>query len=122
MLRPELILVAALALSSGSAVAQSAPKGDALRGRKIFAAYGCYQCHGYQGQGSNAGSKVAPNPLPYAAFVYQLRQPRARMPAYTPKTVANQDVADIYAYMLTIPEAKAVAEIPLLAGQGSKPQ
>ncbi len=110
------LCLAALALSASAAFAQTAPKGDAARGRTIFAAYGCWQCHGYQGQGSNAGPKLAPAPLPYAAFDRQLRRPRDRMPIYTLKTTSDQDVADIYAYLLSIPKAKAVADIPLLNG------
>lgn len=100
----------------GAAAAQVVPRGDALNGRKIYIAHGCYQCHGYQGQGSNAGSRLAPNPVPYAAFAYQVRQPRVRMPAYSPKITSDQNVADIYAYLLTIPKARLVAEIPLLNG------
>jgi mono/diheme cytochrome c family protein len=108
-------LAAALALSSGVALAQSAPAGDALRGKTIYVADGCYQCHGYQGQGSNAGSRLAPNPTPYAAFAHQLRNPRARMPAYSPAVMSDRDLADIYAFLMTVPKARSVAEIPLLA-------
>jgi mono/diheme cytochrome c family protein len=101
---------------AGSALAQNAaPKGDVAHGKAIFVTYGCYQCHGYQGQGSQAGPKLAPNPLPYDAVDRQLRKPRAVMPIYTHKTTSDQDVADIYAYLLSIPKAKTVADIPALA-------
>jgi mono/diheme cytochrome c family protein len=109
-------VVAGLFLLGGPALAQTAPKGDAARGKTIFAAYGCYQCHGYQGQGANAGSRLAPNPLPFAAVERQLRSPRGRMPIYSRATTSDQDVADLYAYLQSIPKAKTVAEIPLLAG------
>jgi mono/diheme cytochrome c family protein len=108
------LAAAALVLSAGAALAQTAPQGDAVRGKKIYVAQSCYACHGYQGQGSNAGSKVAPNPLPFAGFARQLRQPRDRMPPYSQTITSDQDVADIYAYLLTVPKAKSVAEIPLL--------
>jgi hypothetical protein len=36
------------------------------------------------------------------------------MPAFTDKVVSDQDVADIYAYLKTIPAPKPVKEIPLL--------
>lgn len=108
------LAAAAIILSAGPALAQTAPTGDAVRGKKVYVAHGCYECHGYQGQGSNAGSKVAPNPLPFAAFDHQLREPRDRMPPYSRKITSDQEVADIYAYLLAIPKAKAVAEIPLL--------
>lgn len=115
MRRLNSFLVAALALSSGIALAQSAPAGDASRGKKIYVSDGCYQCHGLQGQGSNAGSRLAPNPTPFAAFAHQVRSPRARMPAYATVVMPDQDLADIYAFLMTIPKAKTVAEIPLLA-------
>ncbi|MGZ3273944.1 MAG: c-type cytochrome [Caulobacteraceae bacterium] len=109
-----LCLALPLILSAGAALAQAPPKGDAVRCKAIFASYGCWQCHGYQGQGSNAGPKLAPSPLPYEAFDRQLRRPRDRMPIYTRKTTSDQDVADIHAYLSSIPKAKTVAEIPLL--------
>jgi ubiquinol-cytochrome c reductase cytochrome c subunit len=115
MRRLNCMLATALALSSGIAFAQTAPAGDAPRGKKIYVSDGCYACHGYQGQGSNAGSRLAPNPMPFAAFAHQLRNPRARMPAYSPIVMSDQDLADIYAFLMTIPRAKTVAEIPLLA-------
>ncbi|HXC59337.1 MAG TPA: cytochrome c [Steroidobacteraceae bacterium] len=121
MMPAKLSLTIALILASAAAAAQSPVKGDAVRGTKIFTTFGCYQCHGYQGQGSNAGSTLAPNPVAYAAFAYQLRQPRARMPAYSLKILSDQDAADLYAYLLTIPKARAVADIPLLA-KAQKPE
>jgi len=112
------LLIAATALAglaAGAALAQSAPKGDVVHGKKIYISYGCYQCHGYQGQGgANSGPKLAPNPLPFDAVDRQMRKPRDRMPVYTHKTVSDADVADIYAYLQSIPKAKTVAEIPLL--------
>jgi mono/diheme cytochrome c family protein len=109
-----LIAAAAFAgLAGGAALAQ--PKGDGVHGKKIYITYGCYQCHGYQGQGSaSAGPKLAPNPLPFDAVDRQLRKPRDRMPVYTHVTTSDADVADIYAYLQSIPKAKTVAEIPLL--------
>jgi mono/diheme cytochrome c family protein len=109
------IAVLGAGLAAGAALAQTAPKGDVVHGKKIYISYGCYQCHGYQGQGgASSGPKLAPNPLPFDALDRQLRKPRDRMPVYTHKTVSDADVADIYAYLLSIPKAKTVAEIPLL--------
>ena len=61
------VLGAALSLLAGSAMAQGAPKGDAKAGLADFNKYGCYTCHGFEGQGV-PGRKIAPNPLPFAAF------------------------------------------------------
>ena len=115
MLRLNCFLAAALALSCGTAFAQSAPAGDAVRGKTIYVSDGCYQCHGYQGQASNAGSRLAPGVTPYAAFANQVRNPRARMPAYSTVVLSDKDAADIYAFLRTIPKAKTVEEIPLLS-------
>jgi mono/diheme cytochrome c family protein len=108
--------LAAAAVAGSSALAQdgAAPKGDPVHGKKVYVADGCWQCHGYQGQGG-AAPKLAPTPLPYEAIYRQLRKPRARMPIYTRHTTPDQDVADIYAYLQSMPKAKTVAEIPDLA-------
>jgi len=106
--------VAGLALTGPALAQDAAPKGDAVHGKKLYVADGCWQCHGYQGQGG-AAPKLAPTPLPYEALYRQLRKPRARMPVYTHVTTPDQDVADMYAYLQSIPKAKAVADIPALA-------
>ena len=92
----------------------AAPKGDAANGKKIFASYGCYQCHGYEGQGG-VGARLAPKPLAYQAFTKYLRHPTRDMPPYTEKVVKDQEVADIYAYLLSIPAPPAASSIPLLS-------
>jgi mono/diheme cytochrome c family protein len=115
-----IILSAALAVLSltGTAQAQPAatPAGNVAHGKTLFTSTGCYQCHGYQGQGlGTTGPKLAPTPMPYEAFIRQLRKPRDAMPLYTSKVMSDGDVQDIYAYMLSMPKAKAAADIPLLS-------
>jgi mono/diheme cytochrome c family protein len=85
------------------------------RGFKLYVDTGCWQCHGYQGGGSGAGPQIAGPAFPKAAFVKQLRDPRARMPIYTAKVLPDADVEAIYAYIQTIPRAKPGADIPLIA-------
>ena len=114
-----IVCFAALGLTAGlgsAAFAQQPAKlpPAAEHGKRLWASIGCYQCHGYQGQGSASGPKLAPQPLPFDAFANQLRKPRDRMPVYTAKVVPESDLNDLYAYMQTIPKAKAVADIPLL--------
>jgi mono/diheme cytochrome c family protein len=95
------ILVAPIA----AAFAQSAaPAGDAGNGQRLYMADGCYQCHGNVGQGSRpTGPHLAPNPMPYEGFIAQLRHPANSMPPYTSVVLSDSQVADIYAYLLTIP-------------------
>ena len=109
-----LVLAAAFALSA-PAFAQDAPKGDPVRGRKIFVTIGCFQCHGYAGATGGPGGRLAPNPIPYDAVLGQLREPRGRMPVYTAEVTPDQDVADIYAWLKSQPQPAPVASIPLLS-------
>lgn len=96
-------LVAATLLAGGIAFAQdAAPQGSAENGKKLFTADGCYQCHGYAGQGAPGyAPRIAPKLLPYQAFLNQLRRPRAEMPPYEAAIVSDQQVADIYAFLKT---------------------
>ena len=105
---------ATVALSKDAAPAK-ADAAAIAHGKAIWVSYGCYQCHGYQGQGgASSGPKIAPDPIPKVAFVFQLRKPRDRMPVYTSVTVSDKDVDDLYAYVSSIPKNKNVSDIPLL--------
>jgi mono/diheme cytochrome c family protein len=91
----------------------AAPAGNAQNGKKIFASYGCYQCHGFAGQGG-AGARIAPKPIAYANFSKYVRQPTGEMPPYTAKVVTDQELADIYTFLMTIPPPPAAKSVPLL--------
>ena len=125
-----LVLVAGL-IDGGTAVAQTpspastpqtqppqrsaAPAGNAAEGKKLFTSYGCYQCHGYEGQGSSAtGPRLGPRPIASAAFSRYVRQPTGQMPPYTTKVVSDTDLASIYAFLQALPAPPSVQSIPLL--------
>jgi ubiquinol-cytochrome c reductase cytochrome c subunit len=97
-----------------AASGQTAPAGNAENGKKIFSSYGCYQCHGFAAQGG-AGARLGPRPIAFAAFSKYVRRPLADMPPYTAKVVSDQELADIYAFLLTIPQPPAANSIPILA-------
>src|SRR5580658_10013352 len=90
------------------------PAQNAENGKRLFVRDGCYECHGYAGQGSIAGARLAPPVLNAAGITKYIRRPAGAMPAFTDKVVSDQDVADIYAYLKTIPAPKPVKDIPLL--------
>lgn len=93
----------------------AAPAGNAETGRKLFASNGCYQCHGYEAQGSTAtGPRLGPRPISFAAFSRYVRGPIGQMPPYTNKIVSDTDLAHIYAFLRALPEPPAVQTIPLL--------
>jgi mono/diheme cytochrome c family protein len=112
------VLVSAL-LAGAAAVGAPAPGGDPVRGKAAFLRVGCYTCHGYEGQGAAAtGKKLAPNPLPYAAFSGFVRTTSRNMPPFTEKVLPEQDLMDIHAYLRSIPASPDPATIPLLQGAG----
>lgn len=105
-------LVLAFSLAPAAAFAASAEKGKAA-----FIQHGCWQCHGTQGQGSimtSAGKRLAPNPLPWEAFAGFVRSTNRAMPPFSEKILSDADLADIYAYLQSIPKPPAVNDIPFL--------
>ena len=96
-----------------AANAPAAPTGNAENGKKIYSSYGCYQCHGYAAQGG-AGARLAPRPIAFATFARYVRRPTGQMPPYTAKVVSDQELADIYAFLVTIPPPPAANTIPIL--------
>ena len=104
-----------------SAPHAAATAGDAQRGERLFRAIGCYECHGTTGAGANIAPKIAPNPIPLPAFIYQLRHPigtpsygNMKMPAYGATVLSDSQVGDLYAYLLSIKPGKAATQIGLL--------
>jgi mono/diheme cytochrome c family protein len=88
---------------------------DPAHGQELYTLYGCYQCHGFAGQGAGStGPRIAPNPIAYNRFEQQIYDPRDLMPRYPREFVSEQDIADMYAFLQTIPPAPDPAEIPLL--------
>ena len=100
---------ASVVLGHTAALAASAEKGKSL-----FMTYGCFQCHGTLGQGGNAGPKLAPNPMPYEALSSFVRTTSRQMPPYREAVLPNEDLADIYAYLQSVPPVPDYKTIPLL--------
>jgi mono/diheme cytochrome c family protein len=120
-MRRKLTALAALSfiVATGATLVAAAdkPRDNAARGKQLYLATGCYQCHGTRGEGGgNAGPRLAPGPIPYEGFLMQLRKPRQRMPVYTAVVMPDGDVNAIYAYLQGVPQGKAAADIPILKG------
>jgi len=108
-----LLLALALVALPTVASAQDAPRGNPTTGKQLFDSKACYSCHGYVGQGSREGPRLAP-PMPFPAFVAQLREPRGIMPPYKEAILSDQQAADIVAYLASLPRAPDPKSIPLL--------
>jgi mono/diheme cytochrome c family protein len=85
--------------------------GRAADGKHLYMAYGCYQCHGREAQGSSStGPRIGPNPVAFAAFARYVRQPSGQMPPYTSKVVSESELADIYAFVQALPQPAKTLE------------
>lgn len=104
------LFVAALGMSIG--FAQS--NGNAENGKKLFLRDGCWECHGYAGQGSRDGARIAATALNAQGLIRYVRRPSGAMPAYVDKVITDQELTDIWAYLKTLPGPKPVKDVPLL--------
>ena len=88
--------------------------GSAEKGRTAFVRHGCWECHGFQGQGGVTGPRLAPNPLPLEAMSVFVRNTRGAMPPYQKAILSDADLADIHAWLQSLPKAPDYKSIPLL--------
>ena len=109
---------ACLVLASGAAVAVSLSAqqqivGDAGRGQPLFAdVFNCYACHGFDAQSGER--RLVPLNYTQEGFItFVQSSPLPNMPAYP--DASPQQLADIYAYIRTIPpDAPPLGDVPLL--------
>ncbi len=104
-------LLAVVALQ-GPAFAASAEKG-----KTAYVKHGCWQCHGFVGQGGGAGPKIAPDPMPLPALTAFLRGSARAMPPYEKAILPDGDIADIHAYLESVPKTADIKTIPLLSSK-----
>jgi mono/diheme cytochrome c family protein len=105
-------LAAGIVLGPGAAYAAAAEDG-----KVAFVKHGCWQCHGFEGQGSNdtsAGRVLYNTKLPFDAFKAYVRDPSGAMPPFHVEILSDSDLADIYAYLESLPKPRSVSDIPLL--------
>jgi mono/diheme cytochrome c family protein len=94
----------------------AAPAGNVDNGKKLFNTVGCYECHGRMGQGAaqTGAARIGPPLLSFEVFKNLVREPVNQMPPYSAKAIPDQDLADIYAYLKSIPMPPKGKDIPLL--------
>ena len=103
--------VAMIGLLVGASAALAA---SAENGKRVFMQRGCWQCHGTVGQGGAAGPRIAPDPLPYETLSAFVRTTNRAMPPYREAVLPEADLADVYAYLQSVPQPPAVDSVPLL--------
>ena len=111
-----LVSVAIVALLLTSAAAQTpatAASGNGERGKELYLTYSCYACHGYDGHGG-AGARIVPLAMTVTRFTAYVHNPR-RMPPNTEKVLSDAQLADLFAYIKSLPVSPPADQIPLLA-------
>jgi mono/diheme cytochrome c family protein len=114
MMRRDFLARALLVLCGFLASETTALAASAEGGKAAFMHAGCWQCHGTAGQGSIAGPKLAPDPLPFESLSAFVRSSSRAMPPFREEVLSDEDLADIYAYLESIPAAPSPDSIPLL--------
>ena len=107
----------ALSAAFAAGVVNPAAAASVDNGKTAFVKNGCWQCHGFEGQGSvttSAGRVIADTQLPADAFAAYVRQPSGAMPPFSAAILSDADLADIYAYLEARPKPKPSKDIPLL--------
>jgi cytochrome c553 len=120
----KVLLTLSLAGLAAVASAADAP-GNAARGKQLFRAHGCYECHGYNGETGARDLVGTQSPLiaDLATFTTFLRLradqapllPSSRMPNFPASALPDADVRDLFAYIRTFRlDAPAVKDVPTL--------
>jgi mono/diheme cytochrome c family protein len=114
MKRSLVAMAAAALVLAGIAAAQKVAEGNAENGKRLFLRDGCWECHGYAGQGSRDGARIANTALNAPGFIRYVRRPSGSMPAFVEKVATDQELTDIWAYLKSMPASKSAKDIPLL--------
>lgn len=113
------VIVLAAAVTALSTAAQAA---SADHGKSLFIQKGCWECHGTQGQGAVTGPRLAPDPVPLEAISNFVRNSDGPMPPYRREILSDSDLADIYAYLQSVPQPVDPKATPLLRQWADKPK
>jgi mono/diheme cytochrome c family protein len=118
-----LLLTLACALVSGLCAtvshvrAQDAPAGDAANGKRVYLADGCFTCHGRVGEGgayNGPAPVLAKTALPFEGLKMQIRNPSNDMPAYSEAVMSDQQIADVFAFLQSLPGRRDPKDIDIL--------
>lgn len=106
-----IILVVTAAVSVASVQAPASPpvpaaQGNVAAGQRAYTDYACYYCHGTVGQGSlpTVGPRIARVSRSFDSFKTYVRRPTGRMSSYPTSVIGDDVLADIYAYLRSLPE------------------
>jgi mono/diheme cytochrome c family protein len=119
-MRVRVFVVSWLIACAAPAYAQSSPQSAApasnpQAGKDLYLRYSCYACHGYDGHGG-AGARLVPMRMTGERFTAYVRGPRTpQMPTYSTRLLTDAQLADVWAYIRSMPASPEAKDIPLLA-------
>ena len=102
------------------AAVDAAPGGNVEDGKRSLTTYTCSSCHGYSGHGGvDAGApRIATTSMSLADFTQYVRQAGvSSMPRFRAEILPDTVLADIYAFLKSIPPPPDSRSIPLLNDQ-----
>ena len=90
--------------------------GNVATGQTLYAAVGCDQCHGTNGQGTAAAPRLVDSADPFSEFLSYVRDPVDSMPRQSEEVVSDQGLTDIFAFLQAPPSSR-----PAQAGELAPP-
>ncbi len=114
-MKKRVLLTAAAIIPLASPVAMADdPDPAAERGLETYMRVGCYQCHGTDGQGNEAGPALTPDTLPAVAIAAFIRTSPGRMPVYPKESLSDAEIDDIVAFLESVPPPPDADSIDIL--------
>jgi mono/diheme cytochrome c family protein len=113
------LLIVALSVGGSRPVRadDNAPTGDAVNGKRLYLADGCFECHGRAGQGGRFNyptPALAQIELPVDSFIAYLREAPNDMPSFSADVLSDKDAADIHAFLRSLPGPRPAKDFPML--------
>ena len=93
-------LTTLMALSTSAAFAQDPDNGQVLWEETVWQ---CSSCHGQMGEGVWGRPLAGDTELTAADWINQVRNPRNRMPTFSPEQVSDDQIRDMQAYISSLP-------------------
>ena len=110
------IVLAIGAACCASAQVPAESPGNAATGAKLYVDRACWQCHGLAAQGGGiAGPRLAGRVQSWPAFAAYVRRPAEEMIPFTSKVLPDGELADIFAWLRSLPAPPAVETLPVLS-------
>jgi ubiquinol-cytochrome c reductase cytochrome c subunit len=103
------------ALAAGLVISLGSVSSASEKGKQLFVKHGCWQCHGFQGQGGGvAGPALTPEVMPFEAMNNFVCNSNRSMPPYKEAILPDADMKEIHAYLVALPKPADPKSIPLL--------